>query len=151
MYGPMLAEGEIIYSKRYFHKERIAQILQRSQTEKDIEKTEKALARFKQRFQKNQVYILLPERQKKGKRFVALAKEFSQRYEVDIDIKKKPFLLEVSLHLYCATYPENMTHRLSDLLHMCDRSHAVILLSEESNYTLILDLYTHKRCRVEEV
>ncbi len=118
MYGAVFEEGELLYSKRYSHRKSIEKLLQRSITEAEMEETEKALAQFKKRLQKERVYIQLPERQKKGNRFIAIAKEFSKRYQVDIDIKRKSFFIEVSLHLYCATYPANMTHRLSELLRL---------------------------------
>lgn len=118
MYGAVFEEGELLYSKRYSHRKSIEKLLQRSITEAEMEETEKALAQFKKRLQKERVYIQLPERQKKGNRFIAIAKEFSKRHQVDIDIKRKSFFIEVSLHLYCATYPANMTHRLSELLRL---------------------------------
>ena len=146
----MLEEGQILYTKRYPHGEGIGQMEGSAHHATGMRETEKALERFKQRLKMECVYIPLPGQQRNGERFIALAKGLSQRYEIDIDIKKKRYLLEVSLHLYCAAYPADMTHRLSELLSLCDRSHVMIHAFETSDYTLMLDLYTHKRCILEE-
>ena len=89
-------------------------------------------------------YEPIPEREEKTQEFIALVKKFSEEYEVDIDIIRSPYSVNISLHFYCTAYSKSMTSQFAQLLSMCDSLSSVILKSEPSDFTLTLKMNTHK-------
>ena len=89
-------------------------------------------------------YEPIPGQAEKAQEFIALAKEFSEEYEIDIDIRRSPYSVEVSLHFYCMAWSKDMTRRFARLFNMCDNLSSFILKPEPSDFTLILELDTHK-------
>lgn len=90
------------------------------------------------------VYQPIPERQELGQKFIAMAKELSEAYDIDIDIRQKGYFIEVNLHLYCTSYPSELTKMFARLFGMCDRFSSFILTTEPSDFTLSLDFFTHE-------
>ena len=89
-------------------------------------------------------YEPIPGQAEKAQEFIALAKEFSEEYEIDTDIRRSPYSVEVSLHFYCMAWSKDMTRRFARLFNMCDNLSSFILKPEPSDFTLILELDTHK-------
>ena len=104
---------------------------------------EKALEQFWQR-QKEVRYVRIPRRRKKQERFIRLAKELSKEFQIDMDIRKRPYFIEVDLHFYCAVYPERLARRFAQLFRLCDRFSSFVLSKEPWDFTLSLELDTHK-------
>lgn len=135
----------VIYSKRYLPDQETVQEMNcdMPQTEEERAATQASWNKFCRRLQER-VYIPIPGREELSQQFIALAKELSQVYELDIDILKGPYSVEVNLHFYCAFYPDDMTRRFAKLFSMCDTFSSYILKSEPSDFTLSLDFHTHK-------
>ena len=90
------------------------------------------------------VYQPIPERQRLAQKFIAMAKDLSEAYDIDIDIRQKEYFIEVNLHLYCASYPGELTKMFARLFDMCDRFSSFIHTTEPSDFTLSLDFFTHE-------
>lgn len=139
-----MPESKKIFSKRYPPNRELEQLKNITQTEEDKASAEKSLNEFWRRMREERVYILMPERIEEGRRFVALAKELSELYEIDMDIWEKSYFIEVDLHLCCASYPPGLTRRIVELFNLCDEFSSFILPQEAGDFTLSLDFYTHK-------
>lgn len=131
----------VIYSRRYPQDQDMN--CHTPQTEEKQAETKAALNEFWHRFHER-VYIPIPGREELSQQFIALAKELSQAYELDMDILKGPYSVEVNLHFYCAFYPDEMTHQFAKLFSMCDSFSSYMLKSEPNDFTLSLDFHTHK-------
>lgn len=88
-------------------------------------------------------YEPIPGREEKAQEFIALAKKFSDEYEIDIDISRTPYSVEASLHFYCGNYGKDMICHFTQLFSMCDNLSSSIPISEPSDFTLILEFNTH--------
>lgn len=86
----------------------------------------------------------MPERLKECRRFIELAKDLSQRYEIDMDIWEKSYFIKVDLHLRHCSFPGLFTRRLAELFNMCDKFSSSMYPGETSGFTLSLEFYTHK-------
>ena len=86
----------------------------------------------------------IPGQEEKAQEFITLAREFSEEYEIDADIRRTPYSVEACLHFYCGTYGKNMTRQFARLFSMCNNLSSFVLKTEPSDFTLILELYTHK-------
>ena len=140
----MSERKEKIYSRRYPQALEIMELINRSQTKEEREAAKQSFNEFWRQLQEESVYILMPERIKGARRFVALAKELSEAYGIDMDIWEKSYFIQVDLHLYCASYPTELTQRVAELFCLCDRFHSFILPQEPGDFTLSLDFYTHQ-------
>lgn len=97
------------------------ELVNRPQTKEEREAVKQSFNEFWRQLQEESVYILMPERIKGARRFVALAKELSEAYGIDMDIWEKSYFIQVDLHLYCASYPTELTQRVAELFCLCDR------------------------------
>lgn len=89
------------------------------------------------------VFVPRPECEGPARQFIALAKELSRSYEIDIDIRQKAYYVEVDLHLYCSVYPRELTFMIARLITMSDRMSSFIFPKEPSDFTLSLEFDTH--------
>lgn len=133
-----------IYSRRYPQAPEIMELISRPQTKEEREAAKQSFNEFWRQFQEERVYVLMPERIKGARRFVALAEELSEAYGIDMDIWEKSYFIQVDLHLCCASYPTELTRRVAELFCLCDRFHSFILPKEPGDFTLSLDFYTHQ-------
>ena len=97
--------GKKVYSKRYPPAPETMEIIHTQQSAEERVTTKKSFDEFLRRIETESTYVLIPERIDRGKHFVALAIELSQKYEIDIDIWQKSYFIEVNLHLFCSSYP----------------------------------------------
>jgi hypothetical protein len=139
-----IMESRKIYSKRYLPDPEIKELMDRPQTEEERKEVEQSFTEFMRRIDEESVFVLMPDRIEKSRRFIELAKELSQRYEVSMDIWEKTYFIQVDLHLCCASYPGPMTRQFAELFNMCDKFSSFILKNEPSDFTLCLDFYTHE-------
>lgn len=133
-----------IYSRRYPQGPETMDLLHEPQPEEEREAAKQSFNEFWRRLQKESVYVLIPERIKDARRFVALAEELSEIYGIDMDIWEKSHFIQVDLHLRCASYSAGLTRRVAELFSLCDRFHSFILPQESGDFTLSLDFYTHQ-------
>lgn len=142
----MFTDETVIYSKRYAHlHEESKQPTEKGMppSKKETTNAEASLQKFRHRVNEESIYVPKPGREKESQRFITLAKELSDLYEVDIDVIQKSYFVEVDFHLYCSTYPSDFTRRLAELFNMCDRFCSFLFESEPSDFTLSLEFYTH--------
>ena len=139
----MNAEEQVLYSKRYPSVQQEMEQLIEGPLPSYWENGEESLQEFWRRMEET-VYCPIPGRQEQGQKFIAVAKELSETYDIDIDIQQKEYFIEVNLHLYCASYPGELTKMLAQLFNMCDRFSSFILTTEPSDFTLSLDFFTHE-------
>ena len=142
----MIFEEELIYSKRYPPAEEELEKFSADPTMPVItpEQGEASYRKFCARVNSESRLEPIPGQKEKAREFIALAKKFSEEYEVDIDISRLPHSVNVSLHFYCAAYSKAMTRQFAQLLNMCDNLSSFILKSEPSDFTLVLEAHTHK-------
>ena len=142
----MFFEEEMIYSKRYPSAEEELESFLADATLPVItpEQREASYKRFCEQMNTEPQAEPIQGQEEKAQKFIALAKKFSEEYEVDIDISRSPYWVNISLHFYCAAYSKSMTSLFAQLLSMCDCLSSFILKSEPSDFTLILKLNTHK-------
>ena len=86
----------------------------------------------------------IPGREEKAQEFITLAREFSEEYEIDADIRRVSCSVEVCLHFYCGSYGKDMTRQFARLFNLCDNLSSFVLKSEPADFTLILEMRTHK-------
>ena len=139
----MNTEEQMFYSKRYPPVQQEMQQFIEGSLPSDCKSSEESLQEF-WRHMEETVYQPIPERQELGKKFIAMAKELSEAYDIDIDIRQKGYFIEVNLHLYCTSYPSELTKMFARLFGMCDRFSSFILTTEPSDFTLSLDFFTHE-------
>lgn len=142
----MFFKEETIYSKRFPLAEEEIEMYSADTTLPVIisEQSEASYKRFLKRINTEPQAEPIPGQEEKAQKFIDLAKEFSEEYEVDIDINRSPYSVSVSLHFYCAAYSKSMTRQLARLFNMCDSLSSFILKTEPSDFTLILKMNTHK-------
>ena len=136
--------GKKVYSKRYPPAPETMEIIHTQQSAEERATTKKSFDEFLRRIETESTYVLIPERIDRGKHFVALAIELSQKYEIDIDIWQMSYFIEVNLHLFCSSYPSELTRYIAELLTLCDRFCSFIFPQEPSDFTLSLEFDTHK-------
>ena len=140
----MNMKEQMLYSKRYpSAQQEMERIMSEEPTPTARKSDEEFLKELWQHMDET-VYKPIPERQEQGQRFITLAKELSEAYEIDIDIRQKEYFIEVNLHMYCSYYPGELTRMFAKLFSMCDRFCSFILTTEPSDFTLSLDLFTHE-------
>ena len=122
--------GKKVYSKRYPPAPETMEIIHTQQSAEERATTKKSFNEFL--------------RIDRGKHFVALAIELSKKYEIDIDIWQKSYFIEVNLHLFCSSYPSELTRYIAELFTLCDRFCSFIFPQEPSDFTLSLEFDTHK-------
>ena len=125
-------------------RDRTMEIIHTQQSAEERATTKKSFDEFLRRIETESTYVLIPERIDRGKHFVALAIELSQKYEIDIDIWQKSYFIEVNLHLFCSSYPSELTRYIAELFTLCDRFCSFIFPQEPSDFTLSLEFDTHK-------
>lgn len=136
---------KVIYTKRYpSAQEEIEKAAAENPTPVTDEEVEAAYQKFLDFKNGERRYEPIPGRKEKSQRFIALAKKFSEEYEVGIDIWQTPYAIKVKLHMNCSVYPTDMTRKLAELLAMCDRLSPFTILTEPADFTLDLDFYTHR-------
>ena len=142
----MIGDGELIYSKRYPSAEEELETFLASTTlpVATPEEKEASFQEFWSQMNTEPQAEPIPGQEEKAQEFIDLAKEFSEEYEVDIDIKRSPYRVDISLHFYCAACSKTMTSQFAQLLSMCDCLSSFILTTEPSDFTLVLTMNTHK-------
>lgn len=142
----MIFEEELIYSKRYPPAEEELEKFLTDPTMPVItpEQREASYREFCARMNSKPRLEPIPGQEEKAREFIALAKKFSEKHEVDIDIRRLPHSVNVSLHFYCAAYSKAMTRQFAQLFNICDNLSSFILKSEPSDFTLVLEVHTHK-------
>ena len=142
----MIYEEEMIYSKRYPSAEEEFEKITANPTLPVItpEQREASHREFCRRMNTEPQAEPIPGQEEKAREFIDLAKKFSEEHEVDIDIRRSPYSVEVCLHLYCTAYSKGMTRQFAQLFNMCDNLSSFILKSEPSDFTLVLEVHTHK-------
>ena len=146
----MFFEKEEIYSKRYPPGEEVLEKFSADTTLPVItpDQKEKSWQEFCRRMNSDPDLEPIPGQEEKAQEFIALAKKFSEDHEIDIDIRQSPYSVEVCLHFYCMAWPNNMTRQFAQLFNLCDNLSSDILKSEPSDFTLILEVRTHKLYRL---
>lgn len=139
----MNTEEQVLYSKRYPSVQQEMGQLIEGPLPSDWKSSEESLQEF-WRHMEETVYHPIPGRQEQGQKFIATAKELSEAYGIDLDIRQKEYFIEVNLHLYCASYSDELTKMFAQLFNMCDRFSSFILTTEPSDFTLSLDFFTHE-------
>lgn len=139
----MNTEEQMLYSRRYPLVQREIEQLIEEPLPDDWKSSQESLHEF-WRHMEEIIYRPIPERQEQGQKFIVMAKELSEAYGIDIDIRQKKYFIEVNLHLYCASYPDELTKMFARLFGMCDRFSSFILTTEPSDFTLSLDFFTHE-------
>ena len=139
-------EEELIYSKRYPPAEEELEKFSADPTLPVItsEQRETSYRKFCARMNSEPRLEPIPGQEEKAREFIALAKKFSEEHEVDVDISRLPHSVNVSLHLYCSAFSKGMTRQFAQLLNMCDNLSSFMPKSEPSDFTLILEVHTHK-------
>ena len=142
----MFFEEELIYSKRYSPAEEELEKFSADTTMPVImpEQIEASYQEFCRRMNNEPHLEPISGQEEKAQEFIALAKKFSEEYEVDIDIRRSPYSVEASLHFYCSAYSKGMTRQFAQLFNLCNNLSSFILKSEPSDFTLILKINTHK-------
>ena len=142
----MFFEEKIIYSKRYPSVEEELEKFSADVTLPVItpEQREASCKRFCEQMNNEPQAEPIPGQEEIAQQFIDLAKQFSEEYEVDIDIIRSPYSVNIKLHFYCAAYSKGMTRQFTQLLNMCDSLSSFILKSEPSDFTLIMKMNTHK-------
>ena len=142
----MIYEEELIYSKRYPSAEEEFEKITANPTLPVItpEQREASYREFCRRINTEPQAEPIPGQEEKAREFIDLAKEFSEEYEVDIDISRSPYSVNISLRFYCAAYSKSMTSQFAQLLNMCDCLSSTTPKSEPSDFTLTLKMNTHK-------
>ena len=142
----MIFEEELIYSKRYPPAEEELEKFSADLTMPVItpEQRETSYREFCARMNSEPRLEPIPGQEEKAREFIALAKKFSEEHEVDIDIRRSPYSVEVCLHLYCSAFSKGMTRQFAQLFNMCDNLSLFILKSEPSDFSLVLEVHTHK-------
>ena len=142
----MIFEEELIYSKRYPPAEEELEKFSADPTMPVItpEQREASYREFCARMNSESRLEPIPGQEEKAQEFIALAKKFSEEHEVDIDIRRLPHSVNVSLHFYCSAFSKGMTRQFAQLFNMCDNLSSFILKSEPSDFTLVLEVHTHK-------
>lgn len=142
----MFFDEETIYSKRYPSAEEEFEMYSADTTLPVItpEQREASYTRFLEQMNTEPQAEPIPGQEEKTRKCIDLAKEFSEEYEVDIDIIRSPYSVNINLHFYCAAYSKRMTSQFVQLLNMCDSLSSVILETEPSDFTLTLTMNTHK-------
>lgn len=142
----MFFEEETIYSKRYPSAEMEFETYSADATLPVItpEQREASYQKFYKRMNTEPQAEPIPGQEEKAQEFIDLAKEFSEEYEVDIDIGRSPYSVAVSLHFYCSACSKEMTRQFARLLNMCENLSSYVLNSEPSDFTLVLKMDTHK-------
>ena len=113
----MIFEREVIYSKRYPPAEEELEKFSADTTMPVItpEQREASYREFCSLMNSEPRYEPIPGKEEKAQELMAQAKKFSEDHEVDIDISRTPYSVEVCLHLYCAAYSKGMTHQFAQL------------------------------------
>ena len=142
----MIFEEELIYSKRYPPAEEELEIFSADPTMPLItpEQREASYREFCARVNSEPRLESIPGQEEKARELIAMAKKFSEEHEVDMDISRSPHSVHVSLHFYCAAYSKGMTRQFARLFNLCDNLSSFILKSEPSDFTLVLEVHTHK-------
>ena len=142
----MIYEEEMIYSKRYPSAEEEFEKITADPTLPVIppEQREASYREFCRRMNTEPQAEPIPGQEEKAREFIALAKKFSEEHEVDVDISRLPHSVNVSLHLYCSAFSKGMTRQFAQLFNMCDNLSSFTLKSEPSDFTLNLEVHTHK-------
>ena len=142
----MFFEEELIYSKRYPPAGEELEKFSADTTMPVInpEQIEASYQEFCRRMNGEPHLEPISGQEKKAQKFIALAKKFSEEYEVDIDIRRSPYSVTVSLHFYCSAWSKGMTRQFARLFNLCNNLSSFILKSEPSDFTLILKINTHK-------
>ena len=142
----MIFEEELIYSKRYPPAEEELEKFSADPTMPVItpEQRETSYREFCARMNSEPRLEPIPGQEEKAREFIALAKKFSEEHEVDMDISRLPHSVNVSLHFYCSAFSKGMTRQFAQLFNMCDNLSSFILKSEPSDFTLVLEVHTHK-------
>ena len=99
----MIFEEETIYSKRYPSADKEFETYSADAMLPVItpEQREASYKRFCERMNTEPQAEPIPGQEEKALEFIDLAKEFSEEYEVDIDIIRSPYSVSISLHFYC--------------------------------------------------
>ena len=142
----MIFEEKLIYSKRYPPAEEELEKFSANPTMPVItpEQREASYREFCARMNSEPRLEPIPGQKEKAREFIALAKEFSEEHEVDINIRRLPHSVNVSLHFYCSACSKGMTRQFAQLFNICDNLSSFILKSEPSDFTLVLEVHTHK-------
>lgn len=143
----MEAEEKVLYSRRYpSAQEAIEKLL----TAGPIYVSEKSAEQSWQKLMtsmEDSNYELIPGRTEMGQEFIALAIELSEAYEIDADIRKYEHFYEVEFYMYASYYFDGCAKMLAKLLGMCDRFCTSTLKTGPADFTLSLQLMTHKHCQ----
>lgn len=141
----MFEDEKVIYTKRYPSPRKK---LEKSDAETTTPVTEGDIEAAYQKYLRivngERRYEPIPGRKEKSRRFIALAKEFSEEYKIGIDIRQTAYAIEVKLHMYFSVYRADMTRKFAELLTMCDRLSSSVLPIDPSDFILYLDFYTHR-------
>lgn len=140
-----MAHGKRIYSKR-FPAVALDELEQEISENAKTEKTASLPSSkdFIEQLQKNRVFVLRPDKVKESQRFIALAKEFSEVYEIDMDIEEHDFFVLVDMYLYCSSYADESKQMLSTLLNMADEISFFTVKTEPSDILISLTYSTHE-------
>ena len=90
------------------------------------------------------VYEPDPEKAAGSREFIALAKDLSESFQVDMDILDRGTFLQADLYLDCAVFLEEMTHMLGQLIRMSDRMSFSLPGTRPDCVNLTLDYVTHQ-------
>ena len=142
----MIFEEELIYSKRYPSAEEELEKFSADSTPPVItpEQRETSYREFCARVNSEPHLEPIPGQEEKTREFIELAKKFSEEYEIDMDISRLPYSVKASLHFYCAAYSKCMTRQFARLFNLCDNLSSYVLKPEPSDFTLVLEVHTHK-------
>lgn len=139
----MFEDEEVIYTKRYPSPR---DEIKKAVAEESVanEGVEAAYQRFLDYMDGKRHYMPIPGRKEESQRFIALAKGFSEEYEIGVDIRQTAYAVEVRLYMDSSTYLSDMTRRFGELIAMCDRFSLRTFLTGQFDVVFHLDFYTHK-------
>lgn len=135
---------KIIYSKRFPHQE-LEDILESQGIPDDLLPAEpdESFQAFCRRIEENSICISRPDKQAERERFINLAVNLSESYEIDMEITDYFYHISVTMYLNCASCSGELKSLFTKLIVMCDRISSFISRSDPCDFIISLEYNTH--------
>ena len=141
-----LFDGEIVYKKRFPLPDEIEELGEAAAAKKDTADTEAACESFEEYMRqadKKCVYVVRPDRVEFCQQFLEYAKNFSEQFEIGIDIINQKFSYVVKLYIGLALFRGRYKEMLDCLMIASDEVSFDRTDEENCEMTISLRCYTH--------
>lgn len=141
------AKKKVIYSKRYHFEEEVAELeaLNLPMSEEEKKRAQASFEKLLREERESTVYVEKPGAEERERRFIRLAKQLSEKCEIDMDITRYPGYIGVTLHLFAVPFFSDFTSLFSRLVRLCDYMDILPEKNGPNDFRVECDMYTHDR------